>query len=111
MSVVPSIIDSHGETEGMPAVVLEAMASGVGVVGSAVDGIPDVLRHRENGWLCPEKDPEALAEQILVALADPTPSNVVSTALETAGRHDWSQVAANYMRCLERVNDAARPGR
>ena len=110
VAVVPSIIDSRGETEGMPTVVLEALASGVRVVGSAVDGIPDVLRHQENGWLCREKDPDALAEQILAALADPTPSTVVEAALETAGRHTWENVALNYMRCFERFETAERPG-
>lgn len=110
VSVVPSIIDSRGETEGMPTVVLEALASGVRVVGSAVDGIPDVLRHWENGWLCPEKDPDALAKQILAALDDPTPSTIVEAALETAGRHTWEQVALNYMQCIQRLSTAQSDG-
>jgi glycosyltransferase involved in cell wall biosynthesis len=104
--VVPSIIDSHGEADGMPTVIVEAMATGTRVVASAVDGIPDVIRHGENGWLCREKDPEDLAEKILIALRDSTSSAVVRSALETAGRADWEAVATHYLRVFEQLTEA-----
>jgi len=110
LAVVPSIIDSHGETEGMPTVVVEAMASGTRVVGSAVDGIPDVIRHGENGWLCREKDPADLAEKILVALDDPETSGIPGRGLDTAHRFDWSEVAARYVEAFERVRDPGGRG-
>jgi glycosyltransferase involved in cell wall biosynthesis len=102
-AVVPSIIDRHGETEGMPTVVVEAMAAGVPVVASAVDGIPDVVRHRRNGWLCREKDPDDLAEKIIDALQDPDSSEIVRSAVATAALYDWSQVAKNYTECFRAV--------
>jgi glycosyltransferase involved in cell wall biosynthesis len=105
IAVVPSIIDQYGETEGMPTVVLEAMAASVRVVASAVDGIPDVIRHGENGWLCREKDPEDLAEKILLALQDQPSSKVLARAQETAARFDWSEVAASYLETFERILD------
>jgi glycosyltransferase involved in cell wall biosynthesis len=100
-AVVPSIIDAYGETEGMPTVVLEAMAAGARVVGSAVDGIPDVLRHQENGWLCREKDPNDLAEKILDALNAPGASGVVRGAVATAAQHDGASVAGEYAKYLD----------
>jgi len=103
VAVVPSIIDSAGETEGMPTVVLEAMAAGARVVGSAVDGIPDVLRHRENGWLCRPADPEDLAEKILMALEDPTPSRAIEEGVRTAAGQDWREVAARYEGAIRRL--------
>jgi len=103
VAVVPSIIDSAGETEGMPTVVLEAMAAGARVVGSAVDGIPDVLRHRENGWLCRPADPEDLAEKILVALEDATPSRAVEEAARTAAGQDWREIATRYEGAIRRL--------
>lgn len=103
VAVVPSIIDRYGKTEGMPTVVLEAMASGTRVVGSAVDGIPDIIRHAENGWLCRDKNASELAATILTALDDPDTSTVVQRTLETAARFDWSRVAARYADVFHRL--------
>jgi glycosyltransferase involved in cell wall biosynthesis len=63
--VVPSIY------EGMPLVVLEAMAAGVPVVASRVSGIPEVVVDGETGWLVPPEDPPALASALAHALSDP----------------------------------------
>jgi glycosyltransferase involved in cell wall biosynthesis len=109
VAVVPSIIDRFGETEGMPTVVVESMAAGVRVVGSAVDGIPDVLRHGENGWLCREKDPEDLAEKILLALDDPTAPAVAERALADAAGFDWAGVAGHYVEMMKRVTQQHSP--
>jgi len=101
LAVVPSIVDRYGETEGMPTVVLEAMAAGARVVGTTVDGIPDVIRHRDNGWLCRPGDAEHLAEAILDALDDPCGSAIAHRAQATAQRHDWPHVALAYARAIE----------
>jgi glycosyltransferase involved in cell wall biosynthesis len=63
--VVPSIY------EGMPLVVLEAMAAGVPVVASRVSGIPEVVVDGETGWLVPPEDPRALAGSLAEILAQP----------------------------------------
>ena len=53
--------------EGCPNVVLEALASGRPVVGSAVGGVPELLSDR-NGIMVPPDDPDALAAAIAAAL-------------------------------------------
>jgi glycosyltransferase involved in cell wall biosynthesis len=63
------VVPSH--TEGAPLVVLEAMAAGVPVVASAVGGIPDQVRHGEDGLLVPPGDPAALGDAVLELLGDP----------------------------------------
>ncbi len=57
--------------EGTPMASIEAGAAGVPTVSTAVGGVPDVVRDGETGWLVPDGDPEAVAEAILAALADP----------------------------------------
>ncbi len=109
LAVVPSIVDRHGETEGMPTVVAEALAAGQRVVASAVDGIPDLIRHRENGWLCRQQDSVALADCILEALEDREPSRVRARALETARDHDWARVAERYADVFREVSGGGAP--
>jgi len=68
--VLPSIVDSAGETEGLGVVLLEAGAVGKPVIGTAVGGIPEIILDGETGLLVPEKDPQALADAILRVLKD-----------------------------------------
>ena len=58
--------------EGMPLVILEAMAGGVPVVASAVSGIPEVVLDGETGWLVPSEDPPRLAAALTEVLDDPS---------------------------------------
>lgn len=53
--------------EGLPLVILEAMAAGLPIVSTNVGGIPEVLP-RESAWLCPPGDAEALSAAMLQAL-------------------------------------------
>ena len=57
--------------EGMPNVVLEAMAARLPVIATAVEGTSELVRAGETGWLVPPGDPAALAEAITDFLADP----------------------------------------
>lgn len=99
LAVVPSIIDSKGETEGMPTVVVEMMAAGLPVVGTDVNGIPDLIEHGRNGWLARPADEEDLASQIDAALAADT-IGILSAADETVARFDWPRIADRYAEYL-----------
>ena len=57
--------------EGMPNVVLEAMAARRAVVATRVEGTEDLVAPGRNGWLVPPADPAALADALLDAAADP----------------------------------------
>ena len=57
--------------EGLPYVVLEAMASGLPVVSTAVDGIPEAVADRRTGLLVPPSDPRTLAEALMWAISEP----------------------------------------
>jgi colanic acid/amylovoran biosynthesis glycosyltransferase len=59
----PSKHASDGDAEGgSPVVLTEAMAQGLLCVGTAHCDIPSVIQDRVTGFLCPEGDPQALAE-------------------------------------------------
>src|SRR5262249_35642168 len=61
---MPSVVSLVGDTDGLPTVVVEALASGLPVVGSDVAGIPEVVRDGVTGYLIPSNAPEPLAARI-----------------------------------------------
>jgi glycosyltransferase involved in cell wall biosynthesis len=71
MFVLPCRIDDDGDRDGMPTVILEAMARGVPVVSTDVIGIPEVVRHGTTGLLVPPDDPTRLAAAIETLRTDP----------------------------------------
>jgi len=68
--VAPSVYASDGERDGIPTVLVEAMACGVPVVSTRVSGIPELISNEENGLLVPERDGVALADAIGRLLTD-----------------------------------------
>jgi colanic acid/amylovoran biosynthesis glycosyltransferase len=58
---VPSVHAADGDAEGLPTVVIEAMAAGTPVIGSHHAGIGEAIEDERTGFLVPEQDPEAIA--------------------------------------------------
>lgn len=67
--IIPSVTSQSGEKEGLPVVIMEAMASGVPVVATEHSGIPEIVLAGKTGQLVPERDAAALAEAIEASLA------------------------------------------
>ena len=68
--VFPAVHDSSGDTDNLPTVLIEAMASSLPIVATEVAGIPEIVQHNENGLIVPEKDPVRLADAIRVMAGD-----------------------------------------
>lgn len=56
--------------EGLPNVVLEAMAHGLPVIATNVDGVPEIIEHGVTGWIVPPDDVAALTDALTNLLAD-----------------------------------------
>lgn len=63
LMILPSIFG-----EGLPMVVLEAMAAGVPVVATEIEGLPEAIRHGVDGLLAKPESAESLAEQIIAVV-------------------------------------------
>jgi glycosyltransferase involved in cell wall biosynthesis len=87
MLVLPSIIASDGDRDGIPNVILEAMASGLPVVSTSVSGITELIQHKYNGLLVPERDAIQLADSIGTLAND----EILRNAIVHNGLHTVSQ--------------------
>ena len=76
--VLPSI-----RSDGVPQVVMQALAMRKPVVASAVGGIPEVIQHQRTGVLVPPNDPQALADAVVRLLCHPQ----LAAAWAQAGGH------------------------
>ncbi len=77
--------------EGLPLVIIEAMAQGKPVIATAVDGIPEIIVPDETGLLHEHEDDEQLAAHILALLQDEErAARLGETARETVQK-DWSR--------------------
>jgi colanic acid/amylovoran biosynthesis glycosyltransferase len=68
--VAPSVPTSEGKREGIPVVLMEAMASGVPVIASGISGIPELVDDGVSGLLVPPRDPRAIADALRRLLDD-----------------------------------------
>ncbi len=62
--VLPCQVTADGNRDGLPVSIVEALACGLPVVSTPVTGIPEAVKHGENGLLMPAGDPESLADGI-----------------------------------------------
>lgn len=67
----PSETTSSGDQEGIPNSMLEAMATGLPVVATRHGGIPEAMDDNRDGFLVPERSPDALADAILRVIETP----------------------------------------
>ncbi len=90
--------------EGVPTVLLEAMATGLPIVATDVGGVREVLEEGKHGLLCQPGDPQVLARRILEAIGDPgLRANLARAARSRVRRrHTWDQVVDRWIDAVRR---------
>lgn len=73
--VAPSVPTRSGKREGIPVVLMEAMAAGLPVVASRLSGIPELVTDGVDGLLVPPGDPGAIADALASLARDPERRN------------------------------------
>jgi glycosyltransferase involved in cell wall biosynthesis len=96
--VVPSVVDRAGNVDGLPNVLLEAMAAGRAVIASRVAGIPDVVTDGVDGILVEEKDVAGLAAAVARLAGDPALRRRLgdSARAMVTGRLSWDRAARTF---------------
>ncbi len=83
--------------EGLPTVILEAMASGVPVVATDIPGTNELVKHGANGWLAPPRDGRKLAQMIIELLGSYERTNqFTQSAQETVKEFSIQHIARQY---------------
>lgn len=77
-------------SEGLPRVVMEAMATGTPVIASAVSGIPEVVDHGQTGFLVPPGDIQALTERIRWVFTHPDDARQMGPRARAAAQQFFS---------------------
>lgn len=69
--ILPSVVSSDGDMEGIPLSLMEAMASGVCVISTYHSGIPELIENGVSGLLAEERNPDQIADHILSLAQNP----------------------------------------
>lgn len=91
--------------EGISNTLLEAMATGLPLIATAVGGNPELIEEGANGLLVPVSDPQALAEALATMLET---SNLLaeygaSSLLKVKQRFDWTRTTEAYLSAYDRL--------
>lgn len=69
--IAPSVVSEDGDEEGIPVVLMEALAQGIPVLSTRHSGIPELVQDGESGFLVPERNVNALAEKLAYLVKHP----------------------------------------
>lgn len=96
--VLPAVHDAKGNVDGLPNVILEAMASALPVIATPISGIPLAVEAEATGLLPAERDANALAEALVRLLGDAEArGRMGENARENVVRHlTWPAIATRY---------------
>jgi len=89
-------------TEGLPNVILEAMACGTPVLANSVGSIPDLIINGKTGFLMEKNDPESIAENVIKSINNPDLLKISKKAYHTIRKNfSYENTIKLWKRVLE----------
>jgi colanic acid/amylovoran biosynthesis glycosyltransferase len=70
MLIMPSVVHSSGDRDGIPTVIMECLMHRVPVIATDVSGIAEVIEDGVTGFLIPEKNADAIADAVVKMVGD-----------------------------------------
>lgn len=94
----PSVRDDSGNVDGLPNVVLEAMASATPLITTAAGGISAVVEDGRTAVIVPERDARAIASAMRMILENPARAHTIGTSARGAVQQSfgWNRVAERF---------------
>lgn len=108
--LTPSVRAHSGDEEGIPVVLMEALASGLPVVSTTHAGIPELIVSGVSGLLAPERDPTALAQHVQWLLTHPLERLMMTDEGRRAVERDFDSDLLNQelIKCYRELIERAK---
>ena len=91
-------------TEGLPNIMLEAMACGTPVLATPVGGVPDLIEDEETGFIMENNSPECIAKNVIRALEHPDLEKIVKNARKLVEeKYTYEATVERYRKILKEL--------
>lgn len=100
--VVPSIITTNGDAEGLPVSLMEGLAHGKICIATNESGADDIITDGKDGFLVPQKNQQALETALIqvVGLTTKQSDTITQAAMVTARQFSWPEIAKRHDKFL-----------
>jgi len=106
---VPSVSTPEGDIDGVPVVILEAMAMGVPVIASRLSGIPEVVLPGETGVLVDPGDAVVLAQALRQARPPALNELALAARKQLEAKYDLTRSCRRLLRLMQKAARRASP--
>jgi glycosyltransferase involved in cell wall biosynthesis len=107
--VLPSIISSDGDRDGLPNVLMEAQSQRLACLSTDISGIPELIDHAKTGWLVAEKNSAALRDALVKLITEPELRSKLAEAGMRKVKHHFS-LDYGIDQLVEKLKPNVKPG-